>query len=64
MEDTDVIDVRDLRRRYGATGGFEAARGVSFTVARGELFALLGTNGAGKTSTLVLSPGRVASADR
>ncbi|MFC7469235.1 ABC transporter ATP-binding protein [Actinomadura keratinilytica] len=50
-----VIDVTDLRRVYG--GGFEAVRGVSFSVGRGELFALLGTNGAGKTSTLEVLEG-------
>ncbi|MFF2309132.1 ABC transporter ATP-binding protein [Streptomyces albidoflavus] len=50
-----VIDVTDLRRVYG--GGFEAVRGVSFSVDRGELFALLGTNGAGKTSTLEVLEG-------
>ncbi|GGY03671.1 ABC transporter ATP-binding protein [Streptomyces minutiscleroticus] len=50
-----VIDVTDLRRVYG--GGFEAVRGVSFSVGRGELFALLGTNGAGKTSTVELLEG-------
>ncbi|WP_241968243.1 ATP-binding cassette domain-containing protein [Streptomyces sp. ICBB 8177] len=49
----DVIEVSGLRRRYGAGGGggHEAVRGVSFGVRRGEVFALLGTNGAGKTST-------------
>ncbi|GAA0476674.1 ABC transporter ATP-binding protein [Streptomyces stramineus] len=54
-----VIDVTGLRRRYGPSGdkGFEAVRGVSFTVRRGELFALLGTNGAGKTSTVELLEG-------
>ncbi|MFV0459959.1 MAG: ABC transporter ATP-binding protein [Actinomycetales bacterium] len=31
---------------------FAAVRGVSFEVRRGELFALLGSNGAGKTSTV------------
>ncbi|NJP82136.1 ABC transporter ATP-binding protein [Streptomyces sp. AA8] len=54
-----VIDVSGLRRRYGPAGdkGFEAVRDVSFTVGRGELFALLGTNGAGKTSTVELLEG-------
>ncbi|MEU6826375.1 ABC transporter ATP-binding protein [Streptomyces atriruber] len=55
-----VIDVTDLRRVYG--GGFEAVRGISFTVGRGELFALLGTNGAGKTSTVELLEGLAAPA--
>lgn len=55
-----VIDVTDLRRVYG--GGFEAVRGVSFSVGQGELFALLGTNGAGKTSTVELLEGLAAPA--
>ncbi|WP_042393280.1 ABC transporter ATP-binding protein [Streptacidiphilus carbonis] len=50
-----VIEAVGVRRRYGA--GFEAVRGVSFEVARGELFALLGTNGAGKTSVMELLEG-------
>ena len=59
MEDNGVITVRDLRRRYGGSGGpgFDAVRGVSFSVRRGELFALLGTNGAGKTSTMEVLAG-------
>ncbi|MFE9538483.1 ABC transporter ATP-binding protein [Streptomyces sp. NPDC006691] len=51
----NVIEVEELRRTYA--GGFEAVSGISFTVARGELFALLGTNGAGKTSTVELLEG-------
>lgn len=35
-------------------------RGISFTVPRGEIFALLGTNGAGKTSTVELLEGLAA----
>lgn len=54
---TPVIDVTDLRRRYGGKNGFEAVRGVSFAVNAGELFALLGTNGAGKTSALEVAEG-------
>jgi ABC-2 type transport system ATP-binding protein len=59
MDDNGVITVRDLRRRYGGTGGrgFDAVRGVTFSVRRGELFALLGTNGAGKTSTMEVLEG-------
>ncbi|MEV6720750.1 ABC transporter ATP-binding protein [Streptomyces xanthochromogenes] len=51
----NVIEVEELRRTYA--GGFEAVSGISFSVARGELFALLGTNGAGKTSTVELLEG-------
>ncbi|WP_406437608.1 ABC transporter ATP-binding protein [Streptomyces sp. NBC_00631] len=55
MDYEHVIEVTDLRRVYG--GGFEAVRGITFSVARGEIFALLGTNGAGKTSTVELLEG-------
>ncbi|QCX27798.1 ABC transporter ATP-binding protein [Nocardioides jishulii] len=49
-----VIDVEDLRVTYG---DFTAVRDLSFQVHRGELYALLGTNGAGKTSTLEVVEG-------
>ncbi|SCK38628.1 ABC transporter ATP-binding protein [Streptomyces sp. WMMB 322] len=51
----DAIEVDGLKRRYAK--GFEAVRGVSFSVREGEIFALLGTNGAGKTSTVELLEG-------
>ncbi|HWM38480.1 MAG TPA: ABC transporter ATP-binding protein [Streptomyces sp.] len=51
----DAIEVEGLKRRYSK--GFEAVRGVSFSVREGEIFALLGTNGAGKTSTVELLEG-------
>jgi ABC-2 type transport system ATP-binding protein len=54
-----AVEVVDLHRRYGA---FEAVRGVSFAVQPGEVFALLGVNGAGKTSVLEMVEG-LASAD-
>ena len=59
MDDSGIITVRDLRRRYGGQDGrgFDAVGGVTFTVRRGELFALLGTNGAGKTSTMEVLEG-------
>lgn len=48
-----VIAVNGLRRTYGTgSKAFEAVAGISFEVRRGEVFGLLGTNGAGKTSSL------------
>jgi lipooligosaccharide transport system ATP-binding protein len=44
-----MLAVDSLRKRYG---DYEAVRGVSFDVPRGECFGLLGPNGAGKTTTL------------
>lgn len=43
----NVIEVKYLVKNYGK---FTAICGVSFNVARGEVFALLGPNGAGKTT--------------
>ena len=55
-----VIDVTGLRRSYqgrGTKSSFEAVRGVDLTVGQGEIFALLGTNGAGKTSLMEVLEG-------
>jgi ABC-2 type transport system ATP-binding protein len=49
-----AIEVRGLRRSYGEV---EAVRGISFEVARGEVFCLLGPNGAGKTTTVEILEG-------
>ena len=44
-----LLDIQGLRASYGAV---EVLRGIDFTVARGEIVALLGTNGAGKSTIL------------
>jgi ABC-2 type transport system ATP-binding protein len=46
-----AISVRGLVKRY-AKAKINAVNGVSFDVARGEIFGLLGPNGAGKTTTI------------
>jgi ABC-2 type transport system ATP-binding protein len=52
--DAAPLEVRDLVKRYGER---TAVAGVSFRVARGSIFCLLGENGAGKTTTLEASQG-------
>ncbi|NRQ31012.1 ABC transporter ATP-binding protein [Nonomuraea sp. NN258] len=44
-----AIEVEDLHKSYGGT---RAVDGVSFTVAAGETFGIVGHNGAGKTTTV------------
>ncbi len=44
-----MVSVRGLSKRYGAV---EAVKGIDFDVRAGEIFAILGPNGSGKTSTL------------
>ncbi len=44
-----LLEVRGLQKRYGAV---VALRDVNFTVRRGEVTALLGDNGAGKSTTI------------
>ncbi|MEU1748127.1 ABC transporter ATP-binding protein [Micromonospora arida] len=54
MSTTPVIEVEQLNLTYG---DFHAVKDLSFEVRPGELYALLGTNGAGKTSTLEVVEG-------
>ena len=54
---TPAVRVRDLRKVYG---GFAAVGGISFEVARGEVFGFLGPNGSGKTTTIRMLTGSIA----
>src|SRR5262245_27917788 len=42
-----AISVQDLRKSYG---DFEAVRGINLEISAGEIFGLIGPDGAGKTS--------------
>ncbi len=49
-----AIAIRDLRKRYGE---LEAVRGITFDVAKGEIFGVIGPDGAGKTTTFEILAG-------
>ncbi|GAB2900122.1 ABC transporter ATP-binding protein [Paralcaligenes ginsengisoli] len=56
MPDKALLKVEDLHVAYG---GVQAVRGISLEVHPGEITALLGANGAGKSSTLLSIIGSV-----
>ncbi|MBI3370920.1 MAG: ABC transporter ATP-binding protein [Betaproteobacteria bacterium] len=53
-----LLEIRDLNTYYGAS---HVLQGISLNVARGELVALLGRNGMGKSTTLKTVMGLVKS---
>lgn len=52
MESTmpDALVLTDLSKTYN--NGFQALKGINLTVPQGEFYALLGANGAGKSTTI------------
>jgi branched-chain amino acid transport system ATP-binding protein len=44
-----MLDVQDLHVNYGA---IQALKGINFHLNKGEIVALIGANGAGKSTTL------------
>lgn len=46
---TAIVEARGVRKSFG---GFEALRGLDFSIERGSIVGLIGPNGAGKTTTL------------
>jgi ABC-2 type transport system ATP-binding protein len=51
MSVDNVIEAQGLTKRYNEA---TVVNGISFAVARGEIFGLLGPNGAGKTTTILM----------
>jgi ABC-2 type transport system ATP-binding protein len=47
----NLIEAEKLVKRYNGTA---VVKGISFSIARGEIFGLLGPNGAGKTTTILM----------
>ncbi len=52
----NVIEIEHLKKHYGAV---KAVDDISFAVGRGEFFAFLGVNGAGKSTTISILCGRL-----
>ncbi len=46
---TEAIKIENLKKSYGDV---EAVKGISFSVNKGEMFGLVGPDGAGKTTTI------------
>jgi ABC-2 type transport system ATP-binding protein len=54
---TTALELDGVTKRFGGT---EAVRGISYTVGAGEMFGLIGPDGAGKTTTIRLLCGLLA----
>lgn len=52
----NVIEIQNLSKSFGT---FRAVRDIGFSVQRGELFAFLGVNGAGKSTTISMICGQM-----
>lgn len=46
----NALEIKNLKKTYG--NGFQALKGISFNVKKGDFIALLGANGAGKSTTI------------
>src|SRR3712207_2504784 len=55
-----AIEVRGLRKSYGA---LEAVKGVDLSIEAGEIFGLIGPDGAGKTSVFQILGGVMAATE-
>lgn len=54
--DTTALALKGVTKSFGDT---HAVRGVDISIDRGEIVALLGPNGSGKTTSLDIEPPRV-----
>ncbi len=53
----NIVEIKNLRKSFGEV---KAVRDISFHVEQGELFAFLGVNGAGKSTTISIICGQLS----
>ena len=56
MENAHIIEIEHLKKSFGDV---KAVNDLSFNVRQGELFAFLGVNGAGKSTTISIICGQL-----
>ena len=49
-----MLEVKNLKKNFG---DFQAVKGISFSVGKGEVLRFLGPNGAGKSTTMRMITG-------
>lgn len=57
LDNEKIIEIKDLCKSFG---DIKAVDGISFGVKRGEIFAFLGVNGAGKSTTINMLCGQIS----
>ncbi len=56
MDSEKIIEIRNLNKSFKEV---RAVQDLSFSVRKGELFAFLGVNGAGKSTTISIMCGKL-----
>ena len=60
MNNEYILQVHDLKKHFGQV---KAVDGISFSVAKGQIYGFLGPNGSGKTTTISMILGLVHPTD-
>jgi len=59
-EDLNLLTLKNVSKRYHTLGTrFTAVHGIDLTISKGECFALIGLNGAGKSTTFQMIVGKI-----